>query len=299
MATSSSPDRAPFAAASASRTDGSRRWRTTSRRVTATSTSPPPVVWCFLVASTSALPPRDLQAIELDAASERSSLVGGATSVLSYFRTGSTNSTRPARIGEIFPEVLDARAGGRDRLRLPPRDHDVPADREIDWLVSEPGVTSFKYYMFYKGSTSPPNDRRRERTRWARIRLRSSLLDDGGDRRRGSEIRQVRLSLSIHCESAELIESSSTACATRSSREAEDVQRGASAAHGTAVDSRGRDIADASGTREPAPSLQRRRCAPRVRCARCIPTSTFAPRRRCIICASRTACSRARGSAAR
>ncbi len=81
-----------------------------------------------------------------------SSVVGGVTSVISYFRTGQhyLNKTGPYR--EIFPEVLDRVAG---HARIDYSFHLAPMTaehiREIPWLVSEMGVSSFKYYMFYKG----------------------------------------------------------------------------------------------------------------------------------------------------
>ena len=88
-----------------------------------------------------------------DAESETlSSLAGGVTSVVSYFRTGShyLNKTGPYR--EIFPEVLELAAG---RARTDFAYHLAPMDRaqvaEIPALVERFGIRSFKYYMFYKG----------------------------------------------------------------------------------------------------------------------------------------------------
>lgn len=82
----------------------------------------------------------------------RSSLVGGATTVLSYFRTGEhyLNCTGP--YAEIFPEVLEAVEG---RCHTDYGFHLAPMDtaqvREIPALLDGHGVASFKYYMFYKG----------------------------------------------------------------------------------------------------------------------------------------------------
>jgi len=88
-----------------------------------------------------------------DAESEtRSSLAGGVTSVISYFRTGSHYLNKSGPYGEIFPEVLEATAG---RARTDFAYHLAPMDRaqvaEIPVLVERFGVRSFKYYMFYKG----------------------------------------------------------------------------------------------------------------------------------------------------
>ena len=131
--------------------------------------------------------------IELDAASEtESSLVGGATSVISYFRTGShyLNKTGPYR--EIFPEVLAA-TRGRTYSDYGFHIAIMTSEQigEIDWLVSEAGVTSFKYYMFYKGLDLAAGSTDAAKIHDVReLRLRSSLLDDGGDRRSGRQVRR-------------------------------------------------------------------------------------------------------------
>src|SRR5579871_1950854 len=88
-----------------------------------------------------------------DAESETlSSLAGGVTSVVSYFRTGSHYLNKSGPYRDILPEVLDATAG---RARTDFAYHLAPMDRaqvgEIPELVERFGVRSFKYYMFYKG----------------------------------------------------------------------------------------------------------------------------------------------------
>src|ERR671933_1680531 len=93
---------------------------------------------------------RDLAA---DTASETtSSLVGGVTSIISYFRTGSHYLGKSGPYREIFPEVLEATEG---HSRVDYGYHLAPMARdqisEIGSLVESEGVTSFKYYMFYKG----------------------------------------------------------------------------------------------------------------------------------------------------
>jgi dihydropyrimidinase/allantoinase len=147
--------------------------------------------------------------VEQDAASEtESSLVGGATSVLSYFRTGShyLNKTGPYR--EIFPEVLSKTAGrahtdyGYHLAIMTTSQLD-----EIDWLVREAGVSSFKYYMFYKGinlaasssdaaayTMSDNYDFGHLYSMMERIAAADAAYGDRG-----------RISLSLHCENAELI----------------------------------------------------------------------------------------------
>src|SRR5205823_13551577 len=88
--------------------------------------------------------------LAVDAASEtRSALVGGVTTVVSYFRTGSHYLNRSGTYREIFPEVLAATHGhaftdyGYHIAIMTSQQVD-----EVDWLVREMGVGSFKYYMF-------------------------------------------------------------------------------------------------------------------------------------------------------
>jgi dihydropyrimidinase/allantoinase len=81
-----------------------------------------------------------------------SSTIGGVTTVLSYFRTGHHYLDKSGPYKEIFPEVLqtvDGRAKVDYGFHLAPMTAEHVG--EIPWLVSEMGVSSFKYYMFYKG----------------------------------------------------------------------------------------------------------------------------------------------------
>ena len=82
----------------------------------------------------------------------RSALVGGVTTVLSYFRTGSNYLNKSGPYRTIFPEVLAATQG---RAYTDFGFHiAVMTDEqleEVDWLVAEQGVASFKNYMFYRG----------------------------------------------------------------------------------------------------------------------------------------------------
>lgn len=147
--------------------------------------------------------------MEIDARSEtESSLVGGATTVLSYFRTGHHYLNKTGSYREIFPEVLAATTGNAYTdysYHLAPM---TSAQlEEIDWLVGEAGVASFKYYMFYKGLNLAADS-----TDAAGYTM-SDTYDLGhlyammeeitkADQRYGG---QGRVSLSIHCENAELI----------------------------------------------------------------------------------------------
>ncbi|MGI5270066.1 dihydroorotase [Nonomuraea sp. CA-218870] len=146
--------------------------------------------------------------LALDALEEtRSSLVGGATTVLSYFRTGSHYLDRTGPYKEIFPEVLNA-VSGRTwtdyAFHLAPMTVDQIA--EIPMLVEEHGVTSFKYYMFYKGFDLAANSRD------ARSFTMGDEYDLGHLYLLMEQITAVqkanpdkRLSVSLHCEQSELM----------------------------------------------------------------------------------------------
>src|SRR5262245_8882942 len=149
---------------------------------------------------------RDLAA---DARSEtRSALAGGVTTVLSYFRTGQNylNKTGPYRT--IFPEVVAATSGqaytdfGYHIGVMTSEQLD-----EVDWLVGTQGVASFKYYMFYKGLNLTSDS-----TRGSAYTM-ADHYDLGHlyllmRQVAGAALRygvQGRISLSLHCEQAELI----------------------------------------------------------------------------------------------
>lgn len=141
-----------------------------------------------------------------DAESETlSSLAGGVTSVISYFRTGSHYLNRSGPYTEIFPDVLEATDG---HARTDFAYHVAPMDgaqiTEIPQLVRQHGIRSFKYYMFYKGmDLAGVGDARSER------------MSDTYDLGHLFEIMEAiaavqeqsddRISLSIHAEQPELI----------------------------------------------------------------------------------------------
>ncbi|WP_344824430.1 dihydroorotase family protein [Actinocorallia longicatena] len=144
----------------------------------------------------------------VDAAEEtRSSLVGGATTVLSYFRTGQHYLNRTGPYEEIFPEVLAAVAGRSYTdygFHLAPMT--VGQIDEIPALVTEHGVTSFKYYMFYKGFDLAANSRD------AQAFTMGDEYDLGHLYLIMEKLAAVqaahpdrRLSLSLHCEQSELM----------------------------------------------------------------------------------------------
>src|SRR5579884_2454876 len=145
----------------------------------------------------------------VDARSEtESSLVGGATTVVSYVRTGRhyLNTSGPYR--EVLPEVLGATAGHAYTDYAyhvaPMTSHHLT---EVDWMVRDAGIASFKYYMFYKGlnlaadSTDASSYTMAESYDLGHL---YALMEEvaRADARYGT---RGRISLSLHCEQPELI----------------------------------------------------------------------------------------------
>ncbi len=145
-----------------------------------------------------------------DAESEtRSALVGGVTTVVSYFRTGSHYLNRTGPYREIFPEVLAATHGhaftdyGYHIAVMT-----TQQIAEVEWLVRDVGVGSFKYYMFYKGLNLSGSS-----TAGAAYTM-SDVYDLGHLYRFMQAVSAAsskyggpggRISLSIHCEQPEII----------------------------------------------------------------------------------------------
>ena len=91
--------------------------------------------------------------LEQDAITEsRAAAQGGVTSSLNYFRSGQYYLNKGGSYASFFPEVLDRSSG---RFYVDYAYHLAPMDRgqigEIDMLIEQFGVTSFKIYMFYGG----------------------------------------------------------------------------------------------------------------------------------------------------
>ncbi len=148
------------------------------------------------------------QPFEHDAFHEtQSSLVGGATTILSYFRTGSHYLNKTGSYNEILPEVLDKTAG---QSHTDFGYHLAPMTREhvgeIDRLAGEDGVPSFKLYMFYKGLNLAADSTD------AGAYTMADTYDLGHEYAVMEAIRAAndkypdrRVSLSVHCEQSELI----------------------------------------------------------------------------------------------
>ncbi len=144
-----------------------------------------------------------------DARSEtESALAGGVTTVISYFRTGQHYLNKSGPYRTIFPEVVAATAGqawtdfGYHIGIMTTEQLD-----EVDWLVGGQGVGSFKYYMFYKGLNLTSDSTRGSAYTMTdtydlghlyllmrQVAAASKKYGAGG-----------RVSLSLHCEQAELI----------------------------------------------------------------------------------------------
>jgi dihydropyrimidinase/allantoinase len=144
----------------------------------------------------------------LDAYEEtRSSLVGGATSVISYFRTGAHYLNKTGTYKEIFPEVLGAvqgKAWTDYSFHLAPMT--VAQIDEIPQLVRDHGITSFKYYMFYKGFDLASNSRDSQSfTMGDEYDLGHLFLIMEKLNETQAEFPHLRLSLSLHCEQSELM----------------------------------------------------------------------------------------------
>ena len=144
-----------------------------------------------------------------DAKSETaSSLVGGVTSVISYFRTGSHYLEKSGSYAEIYPEVLDLTQG---HSYVDYGYHLAPMTREqvgeIQQLAGEEGVASFKYYMFYKGLDLSGGSSDAEGYTMSEnydLGHLFEIMEQVSEAQR-TRTDGARISLSIHCEQPELI----------------------------------------------------------------------------------------------
>ena len=145
-----------------------------------------------------------------DATTESTSAAsGGVTTILTYFRPGKNYLNKTGPYKELFPELLQLSKGSYladygYHLTMNTEDH----IREIEWLVREGGVSTFKYYMFYKllnlsGSAL-------EGTNYL---MTDKPVDLGFLYKYMKEVARVneifkeygKIALSIHCENPEII----------------------------------------------------------------------------------------------
>ncbi|WP_150241106.1 dihydroorotase [Nocardiopsis quinghaiensis] len=151
--------------------------------------------------------------LDVDTRTEsRAAAQGGVTTGLTYIRTGQYYLNRGGDYADFFPEVLSLAEG---RAHIDYAFHVAPMQRshleELDALVDDFGVTSFKIFMFYGGHglhgrsddqasflMTPPG----ERYDIAHFEFVMRALQ--GVRERHPRIAD-RLSLSLHCETAEIM----------------------------------------------------------------------------------------------
>ena len=142
-----------------------------------------------------------------DARTETASCtVGGVTTVISYFRTGQHYLNKSGPYKEIFPEVLETVSGN---AKVDYGFHLAPMTAEhvgeIGWLVSEMGVTSFKYYMFYKGFNLAGSSRDGRGYTMADEYDLGHLFEIMEAAASAAAAERRRISVSLHCEQPELL----------------------------------------------------------------------------------------------
>jgi len=135
----------------------------------------------------------------------RSSLVGGVTSVLSYFRTGTHYLNKTGSYHEILPEIRTASRGNSFvdiGFHLAPMSREHVA--EIPWLVRQ-GISGFKFYMFYKGLNLAADSRDAQAYTKAEDYDLGHLFEIMEAVAAENRIGQRRISVSVHCEQPELL----------------------------------------------------------------------------------------------
>ena len=151
--------------------------------------------------------------LEEDAVSEsKAAAMGGVTSSLNYFRTGQYYLNKGGPYAEFFPEVLKLSKG---RFHVDYGYHLAPMDRrhieELPLLIDKHGVASFKIFMFYgshglHGASDSQrqflmigDDERYDVAHFEFImRGLQAAREKFADRAR-------QISLSLHCETAEIM----------------------------------------------------------------------------------------------
>lgn len=144
-----------------------------------------------------------------DAESEsRSALVGGVSTIVSYWRTGHHYLNKTGLYRDIFPEVLEL-SNGHFYTDYSYHIAVMTAAQldEVEWLVESAGVGSFKFYMFYKALTLSADSTKGSEYTMAEnydlghlfeLMTRVSMM---AEKHRD----KARISLSLHCENPELI----------------------------------------------------------------------------------------------
>lgn len=148
-----------------------------------------------------------------DAVTEsRAAAQGGVTSMLNYFRTGQYYLNKGGPYRKFFPEVLKISEG---KFHVDYAYHLAPMDathiREIPELVAKHGVSSFKIFMFYgshglHGRSNAQHDflmiKPEERYDYAHFEFVMRGVQQA--RQKYPEM-AGQISLSLHCETAEIM----------------------------------------------------------------------------------------------
>jgi len=151
--------------------------------------------------------------LEEDAVSEsKAAAMGGVTSSLNYFRTGQYYLNKGGPYAKFFPEVL---ALAKGRFHVDYGFHLAPMERrhidELPMLIDRHGVASFKIFMFYgsHGLHGASDSQRQflmigddERYDVAHFEFIMRGLQKARER---FADRARQISLSLHCETAEIM----------------------------------------------------------------------------------------------
>ncbi len=148
-----------------------------------------------------------------DAVSEsRAAAQGGVTASLNYFRSGQYYLNKGGPYRDFFPEVLRLSAG---RFHVDYGFHLAPMDAthisEIEYLIEKHGVCSFKIFMFYGShGLHGRSDSQRdflmigEEERYDYAHFEFIMRGVQAARERFPQ-RAAQISLSLHCETAEIM----------------------------------------------------------------------------------------------
>jgi allantoinase len=151
--------------------------------------------------------------LEEDAVTEsRAAAIGGVTSSLNYFRTGQYYLNKGGPYAEFYPEVLEI---SRGKFHVDYGYHLAPIQRshidEIPMLVEKHGVSSFKIFMFYgsHGLHGKSDAQRQflmigEDERYDVAHFEFIMRGIQAAREKMPE-RARQISLSLHCETAEIM----------------------------------------------------------------------------------------------
>jgi allantoinase len=151
--------------------------------------------------------------LEEDAVSEsKAAAMGGVTSSLNYFRTGQYYLNKGGPYKKFYPEVLKTAKG---RFHVDYGFHLAPMDSthngEIDMLIEKFGVASFKIFMFYgsHGLHGASDSQRQflmigENERYDYAHFEFVMRSIQAAREKMPE-RAAQISLSLHCETAEIM----------------------------------------------------------------------------------------------